>query len=54
MAIYSEQSGVPFMKVLTQSGFAVIVSLVRDFTQAMDFLFYAIAVYEGYRFSFDR
>lgn len=50
--IYAGQMHIPVMDVLSHASPDFLFSLLKDFTQALDFLFYGIAIYEGYRFSF--
>jgi hypothetical protein len=50
--IYAQQTHMPATTVLSQANPDFLFSLMRDFTKALDFLFYGIAIYEGYRFSF--
>ena len=40
--------------VLSHATPGFLLSLMKEFTQVLDVVFYAIAIYEGYRFSFDR
>lgn len=42
----------PFLKVLTNLPFSEVLQEMKRGFSAFDLLFYAIAVYEGYRFSF--
>lgn len=51
---FSQEAHIPFMQVVSQASPAFLFSLMKQFTQALDVLFYGIAIYEGYRFSFDR
>lgn len=50
----SEQESVGLMTVLGTlfSNFSMITSILKETFQPMDILFYGIAIYEGYRFSF--
>jgi hypothetical protein len=50
--IFADQAHVPFMTVLFDSNLNFLFSLMKDFFQVLDLLFYGIAIYEGYRFSF--
>lgn len=53
-AIYARQEELPFFFVLTHANLSAIPDLLAATFHPMDLLFYAIAVYEGYRFSFRR
>lgn len=48
----AKSEGVPFFTVLSQLNVAAIPSLLVDTFSPIDLLFYAIAVYEGYKLSF--
>ncbi len=52
MAFFAKARGVPFAEVLANLDVGFLQRLGQKSFQAMDLLFYAIAVYEGYRFSF--
>ena len=52
IAFYAEARHVPFMDVLLGFDVTLWSRLFTMFFQPMDLLFYGIAVYEGYRFSF--
>ena len=52
IAFYAEARGIPFMDVLLGFDVALWSRLFGVTFQAMDLLFYGIAIYEGYRFSF--
>ncbi|MGH6871877.1 MAG: hypothetical protein ACREHE_10250 [Rhizomicrobium sp.] len=52
LIFFADQSHVSVMTVLSNASPTFLVSLMKEFAQALDFLFYAIAIYEGYRFSF--
>lgn len=52
MAIVAREEGMSLFELLPQVNPAGIPSLMAMTFQPMDLLFYAIAVYEGYRFSF--
>jgi hypothetical protein len=54
LIFFSQQTHVPVMTVLSGSSPESLFSLMKNFTQVLDFLFYGIAIYEGFRFSFDR
>ena len=51
-AILSKQEGIPFFDLLTRLNPEVIVKLLWTTFSPIDLLFYGIAIYEGYRFSF--
>jgi len=53
-AIISKQEGIPFLYILTRLNPQIIIDLMTATFGAIDLLFYGIAVYEGYRFSFRR
>jgi hypothetical protein len=48
----AEAEGMDYFEVLTVLDFAFIPDLMIETFSPMDLLFYAIAVYEGYKFSF--
>jgi hypothetical protein len=50
----SQQQQVPFSQVLSSLNSEVVTSLMKVTFQPMDLLFYGLAVYAGYRFSFRR
>lgn len=54
VVFFSQQEHVALMNVLSHATPDFLMALMKEFTQALDFVFYAIAIYEGYRFSFDR
>lgn len=51
IAIFSQTRGIPFMQIVTHMDFAFLSDLMSAFFSPMDLLFYAIAIYEAYRFS---
>jgi hypothetical protein len=51
-AFIADQQGVGFMDVVSQLDLASITEIFTATFSPMDLLFYGIAVYEGYRFSF--
>jgi hypothetical protein len=51
-AIVSGQEGIPFFNLLTRLNPHIILELMKATFNPIDLLFYGIAVYEGYRFSF--
>ncbi len=52
--LISRQEGIELFNLLTRLNPAVVVELIKATFNPMDLLFYGIAVYEGYRFSFRR
>jgi hypothetical protein len=50
----ANKEGVPLSAVLLHINFAAIPEAMAATFQPMDLLFYGIAIYEGYRFSFRR
>lgn len=52
IAFFADAQHVPFFQVLTAFDLALWGRLFGIFFQPMDLLFYGIAIYEGYRFSF--
>jgi len=52
VALVSEQQNLPLLELLDKLDGEIIVALMRASFNPMDLVFYAIAVYEGYRFSF--
>lgn len=53
-AILSKQEGIPFFDILTRLNPQIIMDLMTATFGIIDLLFYGIAIYEGYRFSFRR
>jgi hypothetical protein len=53
-AVVARQEEISFFFVLTHVDFSAIPDLFRVTFHPMDLLFYGIAIYEGYRFSFRR
>lgn len=53
-ALVAQHEGIPLLTLLPQLDVEAVGRLLVAFFQPMDLLFYAIAVYEGYRFSFRR
>lgn len=51
IAIFSQARGIPFMQIVTRMDFAFLSDLMSAFFSPMDLLFYAIAIYEAYKFS---
>lgn len=54
VGLVAKQEGIPFFDLLSSIDPAVAFELMKAFFSPMDLLFYAIAVYEGYRLSFRR
>jgi hypothetical protein len=51
VALFAQARGFSFFQVLGSFDFELYQRLMTVFFQPMDLLFYAIAIYEGYRFS---
>ena len=51
LAFFSQAKGLPFLSIVANANPNFIVSLMTAFFSPMDLLFYAIAVYEAYKFS---
>jgi hypothetical protein len=49
--VISRHQNIPFLDLLSRLNFEVIAELTTATFNPMDLLFYAIAIYEGYRFS---
>lgn len=54
LAFYADAMHVSYMDVFGVLSMSLIQKLVSTFFSPIDLLFYAIAVYEGYRFSFHK
>lgn len=52
LIVVSRQEGIPFLDLLTRVTPGIIAAVLKETFQAMDLLFYAIAVYFGYKYSF--
>ena len=52
--IISKQEAIPFFYLLTRLNPQIIAELMKSTFSPIDLLFYGIAVYEGYRFSFKQ
>jgi hypothetical protein len=52
--VVSRHQQIPFLDLLSRLNPEIIVGLIRATFNPMDILFYGIAVYEGYKFSFAR
>ncbi|HEX4861275.1 MAG TPA: hypothetical protein VFV07_08565, partial [Rhizomicrobium sp.] len=54
LAFYAQAMHASYMDVLGVLSFTLVQKLVSTFFSAIDLVFYAIAVYEGYRFSYSK
>jgi hypothetical protein len=54
IAIFSKVRDIPFLQIVTRMDFDFLSHLMTIFFSPMDLLFYAIAVYEAYKFSLRR
>jgi hypothetical protein len=54
VGMISSEQNLPFFELLEKLDGEIIANLMRATFNPMDLVFYAIAVYEGYRFSFRR
>lgn len=54
IGMIGKYSGLGFMDTFTTIGFGGAISLLGETFEPVDILFYGIAVYEGYKFSFRR
>jgi hypothetical protein len=52
IGFYANIRGIGFGQALSDLDMALLTRLVTTFSQPMDLLFYGIAIYEGYKFSF--
>lgn len=52
--LVSQQESIPVMTLLPRITPAVAANILRETFQPLDVLFYGLAVYEGYRFSFTK
>jgi hypothetical protein len=52
--VISRHQHIPFFQILSRLNPAIVADLMKATFNPMDVLFYGIAVYEGYRFSFRR
>jgi FtsH-binding integral membrane protein len=48
----AKHQGIPLMDLITRLDLQIVLSLMNETFNPMDLLFYGIAVYEGYKFSF--
>lgn len=53
-AMVSRHEDVPFFDILVRLNPEIVVDIFKTTFSPMDLLFYAIAIYEGYRFSFRK
>jgi hypothetical protein len=51
-AVISKQEAIPFFDLISRLNPLIIIDLMKATFSPIDLLFYGIAVYEGYRFSF--
>ena len=51
LIVVSNQENFPLIDLLRLLNFDILVSIIKDTFRPMDILFYALAIYEGYRFS---
>ena len=51
-AVISKQEAIPLIDLLSRLNYLIIFDLMKATFSPIDLLFYGIAVYEGYRFSF--
>jgi len=54
VAFLAKQAGTPFLDVLTGLGVSASISFAISHADVMDFVFLAIALWEGYKFSYHR
>jgi hypothetical protein len=52
IGVISTRQDIPFFDILEKLNLEIVASLMQATFSPMDLLFYGIAVYEGYRFSF--
>jgi hypothetical protein len=52
--IISTHQHIPFVQLVSRLNPEIVIELIKATFNPMDLLFYGIAVYEGYRFSFRR
>jgi hypothetical protein len=52
LIMISNDASIPFMAILPQLNIDVIIEITKETFDPRDLLFYGIALYEGYRFSF--
>jgi len=52
IGFYANIRGIGFGQALADMDMGLLTKLVTTFSQPMDLLFYGIAIYEGYKFSF--
>jgi len=52
IGFYANIRGIGFGQALGDLDMAMLTKVVTTFSQPMDLLFYGIAIYEGYKFSF--
>lgn len=54
ISVLASQEGVPVMEALSMFDYAYLPELMGETFHAMDLLFYALAIYEGFRFGFKK
>ena len=52
LVFVSRQEGIPFLDLLSRVTPGVIGAVLKDTFQPMDLLFYGLATYFGYKYSF--
>ncbi|UKJ08662.1 hypothetical protein [Solitalea lacus] len=52
VAVFANQENVSYIQILVNTNMSIIVDVLTETFGVIDLLFYAIAVYQGYRFSF--
>ena len=53
-AVVSRQEDIPFLDLLVRLDPEIVIDIFKTTFSPMDLLFYGIAIYEGYRFSFRK
>ena len=48
----SLEESIPLLQILSNLNIGLTIELIKETFHPMDFLFYGIAIYEGYKFSF--
>jgi hypothetical protein len=54
VGFFANHEGMQFFEVLTRIDYSLVPSIMAETFSPIDLLFYGIAVYEGYKFSFRR
>ncbi|MCT4663762.1 MAG: inorganic phosphate transporter [Flavobacteriales bacterium] len=52
IGLFAKDAGVPFFEILNSFDYAYLPEIMKESFQFMDIVFYGIAIYEGYNFSF--